>query len=481
MKFLHLITLPILVLILLGHKTIDSPISEHSKAQESQNDYGYVDTLMTDFLNKTKLPGVSIAVNQAGNILYSKGFGYADVKRQIAMTPTSQIRTASVAKVLTATALGKLASDGKLDFDKPLKTYIPDIKAPYANLTVRQIAGHTAGIPHRPASEKDKRKHYKEVNATMPLFKDLPLLFEPDTDYKYSTLAYNLLAILIQDISGKRYVDYMKEDIFLPLDMTQTFPDKKSEYADQDAKMYYFKKGKLTLDKKIYDGSYKLAGAGFRSTSIDLAKMMNAYSNGFIAAEVVETMFNSNILENEEPTNVGIAWRLNKDVNNNATIEHAGSWQGARTVIVYYPESELSISIMINAKCTIFIEETAHIIAQLFLDKRQTDKDLIGIDESLEINNNRSDGTIEVYEGNLKFSSPQKGELTIATDRDWLKKNTIYYLSAKNNFVLSTQYGLMYLNLKLEPTLEGKLFQYQVLNDPYHISQKPMLHFQAKK
>ena len=152
--------------------------------------------------------------------------------------------------------------------------------------------------------------------------------------------------------------------------MTQTFPDNKSKFSEKDAKLYFLKKnGKLKLDKRIVDGSYKLAGAGFRSTSVDLARMMNAYSNGFISKKVVEEMFRSNLFASGKPTNVGIGWRLNNDSNNKVTIEHAGNWQGARTVIVYYPQHHLTVSIMVNTKCNIFIEEMAKLVAQSYLEK----------------------------------------------------------------------------------------------------------------
>ncbi len=462
-----------------GPGTVFFPIRAEQEC--TSTDFQYVDTIVAAFLDKTEIAGVSVSANKAGAIIYSKGFGYADVERKIKMKPTSQIRTASVAKVITATALGKLASDGKLDLDAPLKEYIPYVRAPYATLTARQIAGHTAGVQHRPSSRKIQNKHYTEVRETVAFFEDAPLLFEPDTDYRYSTLGYNLLAALIEEVSGKRYVDYMKEDIFIPLNMTQTFPEEKSVYSEADAKLYHFKGGKLRLDEKIQDGSYKLAGAGFRSTSVDLAKMMNAYSNGFLSDEVVQTMFTSAILNNGKRTNVGVGWRLNRDMNYESTIEHAGSWQGARTVIVYYPERKLTVSMMINTKCTIFIEETAQLIARFFLDEPPSDMELAGLGNAVEITNNRSDGTVETYPGELTFIDNKKGELRIETDRDWLKKNAVYYLSSDSNFVLSTQYGLLYLKLRLQPKLEGKLFQYQFLDDKYHMNQQPMLYIQPKE
>lgn len=437
-----------------------------------------VDQLLEDFLKKTGVPGISISVRKAGDIIYSKGFGYADMEQKVEMKPTSQIRTASVAKVITATALGKLATDGLLNLDTPIGEYMPYLNAPYAQLTARQIASHTAGIPHRPASKRAKAKHYQEVKETLVLFKDLPLLFEPGMAYQYSSLGYNLLAILIEEISGKPYVDYMKYDIFQALGMTQTFPDNPTEFSQADSKMYYFKNGTLSLDKKPIDGSYKLAGAGFRSTSLDLVKMMDAYSNGFIAAEVIQTMFSSNTLLDGSNTNVGVGWRLNRDMNHLLTIEHAGSWQGARTVIVYYPASKLSVAIMINAKCSIFIEETAQIIAQYFLDQQQMPAfDRTDLDHSLTVNYKRSDGSTTICDGRLQWSKDKTGMLSVATKEAWLQDNRIFKIPTKGGFALSTKYGLMYLHLTAPPKLEGQLFQYQVLGDKYHVRKEPMVHF----
>ncbi|MEL6633413.1 MAG: serine hydrolase domain-containing protein [Bacteroidota bacterium] len=436
---------------------------------------------MEDLLQKTQVAGIALSVSQSDSMIYSQAWGMADVEGEIRMKPTTRVRTASVAKVLTATALGKLATDGKLDFDKPLKTYLPTLKAPYANLTTRQIAGHTAGIPHRPASQKAQNKHYTNVKETLPFFDEVSLLFEPDMAYQYSTLGYNLLAILIEEISGKPYADFMREDIFMPLHMNQTAPDDHTAFSEEDAQMYYIKKGKLKQEKKIQDGSYKLAGAGFRSTSEDLVHMMRAYANGFISETVVEEMFRSHRLRTGEETQVGIGWRINHDISGNPTIEHAGSWQGARTVIVYYPKQDLAISIMINTQCTFFIEETAHLIAEYFLYEGKAHEEWKASPQQLEVLNNRLDGGVETYSGEIKTAADGTPAMYVETERDWLKQNKLFPMPTADHFALSTIYGLLYLKLAFTPTCTGKLYLYQTLKDPYHMNQKPMLELSEQK
>ena len=436
---------------------------------------------MEDLLQKTQVAGISLSVSQAGSMIYSQAWGWADIDGKIPMKPTTRVRTASVAKVLTATALGKLATDGKLDFDKPLKTYLPYLKAPYANLTTRQVAGHTAGIPHRPASQKARNKHYTDVKETLPFFDEISLLSQPDSAYQYSTLGYNLLAILIEEISGKPYADFMREDIFIPLHMKQTSPDDPTVFSEQDAQMYYLKKGKLKQEKKIQDGSYKLAGAGFRSTSEDLVRMMRAYASGFLSEAVVQEMFRSHRLRTGEETQVGIGWRINRDISGNPTIEHAGSWQGARTVIVYYPEKDLAISIMINTKCTFFVEETVHLIAEYFLHEAKAQEEWKASPRQLEVRNNRLDGGVETYAGEIKIAETGTPAMYVETEREWLKQNKLFPMPTADHFALSTVYGLLYLKLAYTPTYTGELFLYQTLKDPYHMNQKPMLELREQK
>lgn len=180
-----------------------------------------VETLAKEFLHKTKLPGLSIAVSKKGELIYAKGFGYADLEAKIPMSSDTQLRTASVAKVITATALGRLVTEEKLNIDEPIKKYIPYIDKKYANLTTRQLAGHTAGIRHRPKGNSYKRKQYNTIQESVQLIKR-PLLFTPDTNYKYSTSGYNLLAAVIEGASGKKYTEYLNQEIFEPLGMMHT-------------------------------------------------------------------------------------------------------------------------------------------------------------------------------------------------------------------------------------------------------------------
>lgn len=436
--------------------------------------YPLIDLLVTDFLEQSKLPGVAITISRDGEIVYSKGHGYADVEQKISMKPETQIRAASVSKVITATGLARLLTEGKLDLDIPIGQYIPELSEPFASLTCRQLAGHTSGIQHRPPRKNHKKRHYETIEETLALFKNTSLMFEPDTKYEYSSNAYNLLAAVIERVSGKSYLDYMQEDIFEPLGMVHTTRDLKTELTENDAKMYYFKKGKLTLDRTFSDGTHKLAGAGFKTTSVDLVRMMKAYNNGFISGRVVKSMFASHTLNNGEKTNVGVGWRINRDMAGRATIEHAGSRQGARTVIVYYPEENLSISLMINAKCTVFIEETAHIIAEVVLENTLERPKVEEVVTDVKVLSYDEDGQEKENNGNLIEQEGFTGKFIMDTKSLWIQESHIIALDAKN-YALSTDFGLLYLKVDTKLNWKGEVFLYQLMSDKYHPMNTPFL------
>jgi CubicO group peptidase (beta-lactamase class C family) len=433
-----------------------------------------VELLAESFLKQTKLPGLSIAVSKNNRLIYSKGFGHADIAKDQPMLPSTRIRTASVAKVLTATALGRLATEGALNFDEPIKSYAPYINSMYANLTVRQLAGHTSGLNHRPTGKGYQNKQYQSIRETLDLI-DAPLLFEPGTDYSYSTNAFNLLASVIEGASGISYEKYMEQYVFEPLKMKHTAPENINQLTDADAKIYFFKNGKLKKDR-LNNGSYKIPGAAFRSTPSDLVLLMNAYSEeGFISKDVAADMFKSNRLNNGEKTNVGIAWRLSVDAFGNQVVEHAGNWRGARTVLVYFPEEEMSISLMINAECQILIEETAHMFAQVFRGKKGKEIDK-SLNHDVLLTENAKEGPVD-YKGSIDLDSG-RGTLKVQSDT-YLKSNEIIALGSEANFAFSTFFGLLYMQMEAEGPSRGKVYAYFNRNKRNPKEEKPLLEFRS--
>ncbi|MGH8245210.1 MAG: serine hydrolase domain-containing protein, partial [Gammaproteobacteria bacterium] len=110
---------------------------------------------------KLGTPGLSAAVAMDGTIVWSEGFGYADVEHRAPVWPASRFRIGSVSKSLTAAAVAKLVEQGKLDLDAPIQRYVPSFPDHKQKITTRQLAGHLAGIRHYLPKDFPDNKHYK--------------------------------------------------------------------------------------------------------------------------------------------------------------------------------------------------------------------------------------------------------------------------------------------------------------------------------
>ena len=118
-----------------------------SSADQYSKEIIKVDKLVSNTLETNNLPGLSLTIVKDGNKIYSKGFGYADIDKQIQVLPSkTKFRIGSFSKTLAASALMKLVEEGKIDLDASIYNYVPDYPKKKWDFTSRQIAGHLSGI-----------------------------------------------------------------------------------------------------------------------------------------------------------------------------------------------------------------------------------------------------------------------------------------------------------------------------------------------
>src|SRR5215216_1904021 len=171
---------------------------EPREAREYKDAIAQARPLVTNLMKSFGAPGMAVAVSVDGELVWSECYGYADVKRKIPVCPWTRFRIGSISKSLTATAVGLLYDQGRLDLDAPIQRYAPDFPDKGYTITTRQLAGHLAGIRHYTASEHLSQKHYSSVGESLNIFKDDPLLFPPGTRFSYSSYGYDLIGAVIE-------------------------------------------------------------------------------------------------------------------------------------------------------------------------------------------------------------------------------------------------------------------------------------------
>ncbi len=320
-----------------------------------------------DTMAVLRAPGASITVIRDGVRIWSEGFGLADVEQGVPATPHTRFRVASVSKSLTSIALGQLVEQGRLDLDAPIQRYVPNFPEKRWPITVRQLAGHIAGIRHYREGEFAITRHYATVLNGLGIFADDSLLFEPGTRYSYSSYGWNLISAAIERASGEPFLGYMAHHVFGPAGMIGTLP----EFADSiiPGRAHYYihaTDGAPAENAPYVDNSYKWAGGGFLSTSEDLARFGRVLLDGrLLKPETLRLLWTSQRLSSGEETGYGMGWRTARDAAGRWRVSHTGGGMGATSHLIIYPDQHLIVALLVNSDQT-FISALPR-IAELFL------------------------------------------------------------------------------------------------------------------
>lgn len=342
-----------------------APVQAQSPADSAA--IGQARGFILDTMAVLKAPGAAITVIRDGVMIWSEGFGLADVEQGVPATPHTRFRVASVSKSLTSIALGQLVEQGRLDLDAPIQRYVPSFPEKRWPITLRQLAGHLAGIRHYREGEFENAKHYATVLDGLAIFADDSLLFQPGTRYSYSSYGWNLISAAIERAGGEPFLDYMQHHVFGPAGMVATVP----EFADSiipDRAHYYIhtSNGAPAQNAPYVDNSYKWAGGGFLSTSNDLARFGRVLLSGrLLKPETLRLLWTSQRLASGEETGYGMGWRTTHDSAGRPWVSHTGGGMGATSHLIIYPEQHLVVALLVNSDQT-FIAALPR-IAALFL------------------------------------------------------------------------------------------------------------------
>ena len=205
--------------------------------------------------------------------------------------------------------------------------YLPQFSAKKYPFSIRQTAGHQSGIRHYKGLEFLSTKQYNSVRESMDIFQNDKLLFEPGTDYKYSTYGYVLLSRIIEIVANQNYLDFMSHEIFDPIGMVNTVAENAG--ADESKKaIVYGKRGRKAAREVNMSG--KWAGGGFLSTTSDLVNMIN-HATQIISLPTLYTLITPQKLKSGKATDYGMGFRVSVAQSTNHTIvHHGGKSAGAR-------------------------------------------------------------------------------------------------------------------------------------------------------
>jgi len=179
------------------------------------------------------LPGLSVAIGIDGDIVWAEGFGFADLKASVPVTPDHRFRIGTASTVLTSAAVSLLLKNTQLKLDDEIQTHVPTFPQKEWPVTLRELMSHTAGIS--PEDEGSLfTKHCERPLEALQYFKEKPLLFKPGTQVKYSSNGWILVSAAVEAAAHQPFLTFMQKRIFTPLGMHNTGADPALIEGDED-------------------------------------------------------------------------------------------------------------------------------------------------------------------------------------------------------------------------------------------------------
>lgn len=307
-------------------------------------------SVIDSLMEARAVPGLSVAVSVDGAVVWSEGFGFADLEQRVPVTPITKFRIGSISKSLTAAALGVLYEQGKLDLDTPVQRYVPAFpEKPKGAVTTRLLAGHLAGVRHYRGREFLLAERFPTVASGLAIFQDDTLLFTPGSRYSYSSYGWNLLSAVIEGASGESFLSYMRKTVIEQLGLRHTVADHTDSIIAYRTAFYDRSEDGVVTNAPYVDNSYKWAGGGYLSTPEDLVRFANAHLNGeILKPETVRLWWTSQRNAAGEETGYGMGWRVDT-YRGRRTVGHGGGSIGGNCQLVIFPDQRIVVAMTANS------------------------------------------------------------------------------------------------------------------------------------
>jgi CubicO group peptidase (beta-lactamase class C family) len=362
------------------------------KIAAPQNPLAGIDTVLERILKERKAAGFAVAVVEKNKIIYAKGFGYRDYEKKLPVTPNTSFAIGSCSKAFTSLLIGLLNKDGKVEYDKPVREYLPELKFFNTELnnmvTLRDMMCHRTGLPRHDYSwylfNTDSRdsmmRRIQYMEPTEPIRQK----------WQYNNFMFLLQGMVAEKMSGKSWEQNIKEKIFTPLGMTaSTLTINDLEKSAEPSLGYFLYKDSI-IKKIDYYNINAMSPAGSINSSVnEMAKWVIAWINGgkvngkelFPAAYMKEAMSSQMIIgaglpDKEKPdiqfANYGFGWFM-ASYRGHYRVEHGGNIDGFSASTCFFPTDSIGIIVLTNQNGSAITSIVRNTIADRLLKVKPVD------------------------------------------------------------------------------------------------------------
>jgi CubicO group peptidase (beta-lactamase class C family) len=327
-------------------------------AQRNDNVEIRIDSMFSKYNSQSA--GLAVVIVKDGEVILKKGYGMANLEYDIPNTPQTIFHVASVSKQFTAFAIYLLESEGKIKLNDDIRKYIPELPVFVKPITINHLVSHTSGLKDQWALLTLAGWRMDDVITTEQILKvfckQKELNFTPGTQYKYSNTGFTFLSEIIKRVSGKSFAEFVKEKIFIPLEMNN------SQFYDNNDKIVKNRAYSYGTENSIFvkrNLNYSTAGpTSLFTTAEDLAKWVMNFENPRVGDKsLIERFHQISTLENKEPAVLAVVdgetiYHLKGQFKRNYkglnVYNHTGSDAGFKSYLGRFQDNKLSIILLSN-------------------------------------------------------------------------------------------------------------------------------------
>jgi D-alanyl-D-alanine carboxypeptidase len=319
-----------------------------------------LDSWITATTRQREQPGLSIGVVYDQELIWSKGYGFADLARKVPATPSTVYRIASISKLFTSTAVMQLRDAGKLRLDDPVKQHldwflIPPAAPDAPPVTIRHLLTHTSGLPRETEGVNWSDLHFPGRDSMTKTLAAQQPVFAPETEWKYSNLALSIAGEVVAVVSGLQWADYLRKQILDPLEMKATTPLPKPDTAGLAIGYGRRVPGRHRDVEPFVDIQAENAAGALSSTVDDLARFISlqfrdgaAGGRQILKGSTLREMHRVQWLRGDWQSGWGLGFSIRR-AGDQVRVGHGGSLPGHRTQIEFSPADKLGIIVLTNA------------------------------------------------------------------------------------------------------------------------------------
>jgi CubicO group peptidase (beta-lactamase class C family) len=305
--------------------------------------------IMQALVDSGYVPGTSVAVAVDGEIVWSEGFGYANLEHRVLATAQTRFGLGSISKTFTMAGVMALVDEGLLDLDAPIETYLSDFPHTGKGITIRRIAAHQSGLSDTFAREHYQTSvHFPMIDSAYQNIKEGAIGYTPGTKTVYATGVYTIIARVMEAVTAQSYLEIMQERVFKLAGMTSVVPNDRRKIILNRTGFYVNSNDGGFENGPYFDPSFKLAGAGFLATAEDVARFGAVLLRpGLISEKARHEMLKPVSLANGEATEFALGIRY-KEEDKHPLLHQPGGGIGISTWIFIYPKQDLVMALLSN-------------------------------------------------------------------------------------------------------------------------------------